>query len=309
LSVDPARTSSGELERAVRRYTANLLSDIGPERDVFTPDLYADERVMSWILDTISVHERYTANSAVTGKPLELGGSIGSLDSVAQGLRVIMRLAATALGLPRSGLAINIQGAGTVGGNLARLMHEDGHRVTGLADVSVALVNDRGLDIPGLLEHRARTGTLTGYNGPCEQVSARQFVQVPSDIFVPCAVANALHSGNAVTVDTKLIVEGAHGPVSARADRILAQRGIPVVPDILANGGGVVLSYFEWIQGRTGLAWIADVVGKRLARFMREAWDATVEVQNEYDCSLRQAANLLAVRRVAEADQARGIYA
>mgnify|MGYP003630282802 FL=1 len=309
LRIDPEAISSRELERVVRRYTANLLGDIGPERDVLTPDVYADERVMAWVLDTISFHERATANSAVTGKPLEMAGSIGSRDAVAQGLRIILRLAAAHYGLGSSDLAINIQGVGTVGGNLARLMFDDGHRITGLADVSGGLYDVQGLDVPSVLAWREQNGTLEGYNGRGERVEGREFIKLKCDVFVPCAAANAVHSGNAVELDTKLVIEGAHGPVSPRADRILEQRKIPLVPDILANGGAAVLAYFEWVQNRTGLAWIDQVVSGRLSRMMREAWDASVEVQGEFNCTMRRAAHILAVRRIAEADQVRGIYA
>lgn len=309
IAVDPTSLSAGETERVVRRYAACMLGDVGPERDVFCPDLQADERVMAWVLDTLSGHLRYTANPAVTGKPLAMAGSEGSVDAVAQGLRAIIRLATAHFGLPRKDLSVKIQGAGTVGGNLARVLHDQGAKVTGLSDVHSAYYNPDGLDIPTLLNWRAEHGTLADASGTFEDLDPDAFHAAPCDVFVPCAIPNAVHSGNALQLDCKLVVEGAHGPVSSRADRILAQRGIPVVPDILANGGAVVLSYFEWVQNRTGLAWIDEVVSTRLVRFMREAWDGVREVQDEYDCSLRHAANILAVRRVAEADESRGVYA
>jgi glutamate dehydrogenase (NAD(P)+) len=309
ICADPRDLSAGELERTVRRYAANLIGDIGAERDVFTPDIYADERVMAWILDTISSHERATSASAVTGKPLALSGSVGSREAVAQGLLVILRLALPHFGMQRQGLRVNVQGAGVVGGTLARLLHESGFKVTGLADVTGGLYNPDGLDIPSAIAWRNQHGTLEAWDGKADLVDRDAFVTLPCDVLVPCAVANAIHSGNAVKAETKLIIEGAHGPVSPRADRILAQRGIQVVPDILANGGGVVLSYFEWVQSRTGLAWIEPVVQQRLGRFMREAWDAVVQTGDEFDCSLRKGANILAVRRVADADHQRGLYA
>ncbi|MCP3919342.1 MAG: Glu/Leu/Phe/Val dehydrogenase [bacterium] len=309
IRMDRASHSPDELERTVRRYTASLLADVGPERDVFCPDLQADEQVMSWIMDTISRHARHTENPAVTGKPIELAGTVGSEIAVARGLRAVLRLTAAHLGLPRKGLSIIIQGAGTVGGNLARLMHAEGHKIVGLSDVNVALFHPDGLDVPALLEHNQKHLTLKGAEGTYEELDPKDFITSPCDVLVPCAVANAVHSNNAERITTKLILEGAHGPVSVRADRILDDRGIPVVPDILANGGGVVLSYFEWVQNRTGLYWIADVVEKRQSRFLREAWDAVRKVQDEHDVSLRMAANMLAVQRVAEADHARGVYA
>jgi glutamate dehydrogenase (NAD(P)+) len=309
IRFDPSKHTGAELERVVRRYTANLLSDIGPERDVFSPDIYADQRVMSWVLDTISRHERHTVNPAVTGKPRELGGSVLSEDAVARGLRVISRLAVAHHGLPRGPLRFIVQGAGMVGGNLARLLHADGHLIVGLSDLHGALYDSEGLDVPALLSHRDQTGSVLGASDGSEVLDNRELLRRPCDVLIPCAVANAVHSRNAEHVECKLIIEGAHGPVSVRADRILENRDIPVVPDILANGGGVVLSYFEWVQNRTGLSWLEDLLEKRLNRLMREAWDAVRATQEEHDVSLRKAAHILAVRRVAEADELRGVYA
>ncbi|MDF1839702.1 MAG: Glu/Leu/Phe/Val dehydrogenase, partial [Planctomycetota bacterium] len=236
IRVDPTEISGRDLEAIVRRYTANIIADVGPEQDVFTPDLYADERVMAWIMDTISNHERYTASSSVTGKPLAMAGSLGSQDAVAAGLVIILRLACSNFGLNLQGLKVNIQGAGTVGGNFARILHDEGALVTGLSDVHGAFFNEDGLDIPSILAHREEHGHLTDFEGDFELLDNKAFLASPCDVLVPCAVANAVHSGNALHIQAKFILEGAHGPVSLRADRILAQRNIPVVPDILANG-------------------------------------------------------------------------
>lgn len=309
IRLDTSLRSVAELERAVRRYTANLLGDIGPERDVFSPDVYADQRVTAWILDTISRHERTTKNSAVTGKPIELSGTLAGEDAVARGLRTIVRLAAAHYGVGRTPLRFMIQGAGTVGGNLARILHAEGHRIVGLSDVHGGFYSAKGLDVPKLLEWRREHRGLEGCPGNFDRIPSREFITRECDVLVPCAVANAVHSNNAENIQAKLIVEGAHGPVSVRADRILERRGIPVVPDILSNGGGVVTSYFEWVQNRTGLQWIEELVDKRLVRFMREAWDGVRQAQERYDVSLRMAANILAVDRVAKADDQRGIYA
>lgn len=308
IRMSPGEHTSGELERAVRRYTANMLGDIGPERDVFSPDLYTDQRVMSWILDTISNHQRFTANPAVTGKPRELEGSLLADDAVARGLNVILRLAVAHHGM-RGPLKIIVQGSGVVGGNLARLLHADGHKVVGMADISGGIYHEDGLDVPSILAHLAQTGSIEGAPGEHELFENRMLVRQPCDVLMPCAIANAVHSHNAEHLECKLIVEGAHGPVSVRADRILERRGIPVVPDILANGGGVVVSYFEWVQNRVGLSWVEGAVEKRLFRFMREAWNAVREQQDEHDVSLRRAAHILAVQRVAAADELRGVYA
>ncbi len=309
IRVDPAAITEGDLERLVRRYTANMMGDVGPERDIFTPDLFANERVMAWVMDTISTHERCTASSSVTGKPLAMAGSVGSPDAVAQGLSIIMRLACSHFGMARRNLRVNIQGAGTVGGNLARLLHADGQRITGISDVGGAIYNEEGLDIPALLAYRNEHGHLSGFKGKGDWLDNEHLISTTCDVFIPCAVANAIHSGNATQVQTKLIVEGAHGPVSQRADRILGQREIPVVPDILSNGGGVILSYFEWVQNRTGLAWFDEMVSTRLKQKMRDAWTAVQEAQSQHQVSMRHAAHMVAVKRVAEADSARGIFA
>lgn len=309
--VDRNSLSKSELERVVRRWTANLIGDIGPDRDVLTPEFADDADMMAWALDTLAGHTVGAANSAVVGKPHEMAGSAGHDDAVAQGLRVILRIAASRFGLnPGGGLSIVIQGAGVVGGNLARILHDEGHKIVGLSDVHTALYDPSGLDVPSLLKYRFAHGRLPeDPGGDARVVEEKEFIRLPCDILAPCAISMAVHSRNAEEIQAKMIVEGAHGPVSPRADKILERREIPVVPDILANGGGVVVSYFEWIQNRTGYAWIEEVVAARLRRYMREAWDAVRETQDEYGCTLRQATHILAVKRVAEAERARGVYA
>ncbi|MDP6370106.1 MAG: Glu/Leu/Phe/Val dehydrogenase [Planctomycetota bacterium] len=309
IQIDPKRTSRGELERAVRRYTASLMGDLGPDHDIFAPDAAADENVMAWIMDTVSSHARHTENAAVTGKPKELGGSLCARDAVAKGLRVILKLALAEFDMPKTELSILIQGAGRVGGSLARVLHRDGHRVCGISDVLGALYNEKGLDIPAVLAWRQEHGSLSGFDGECDLIGNEDLLGRPCDVLIPCAVANAIHYSNSNSIEARLVVEGAHGPVSARADKVLQRRGIPIVPDILANGGGVVLSYFEWVQNRMGYAWNKPVIEKRLRRFMTEAWNATRKVKLSHDVNLRMAANLLAVERVAAADELRGIYA
>jgi len=293
----------------VRRYTADLIDMIGPERDVMTPDIGTDEEMMAWVMDTVSTHRRFTENAVVTGKPIALGGSRLGDNAVSLGLRVILRLALERYGLTEKGATVIIQGAGTVGGNLARMLHADGHKVCGLSDFTLALFNEQGLDIPTLFGWRAEHGTLEGAPGSYDEISNSEMLLRPCDVLLPCAVANAVHSRNARELQAKLVVEGAHGPVSARADRILHDQGVPVVPDILANAGGVVADYFEWVQNRQGLAWQREVLAKRLERFMTEAWEAVRRVEDEHGVRMRMAANMLAVERVAKADQVRGIYA
>jgi len=309
IRIDARQCSRGELERAVRRYTANMLDILGPERDILTPDLGTDEVVMAWVMDTVSGHERHTETGVVMGKPLILGGTRGNDDAVSQGLHVILRHALDRFGPFSSPPRVIVQGAGSVGGGLARLLHGNGLRVTGLSDVHGGLYNEGGLDVPAILAWRRQHGTVFGYPGEGERIDNAQLLLMPCDVLAPCAVANAIHSRNAREVQAKLVLEGAHGPVSARADRILDDRDIAVIPDILANAGGVVIHYFEWVQNRQGLSWIDPVVRKRLIRFMTEAWNAVLDYQARYGVRMRMAANMLAVERVASADQIRGIYA
>jgi glutamate dehydrogenase (NAD(P)+) len=308
IRINTKRRSRAEVHRAVRRYAAVLFGIIGPERDVLTPDIGCDAEVMAWVMDTISAHERFTEHGVVTGKPTCMGGTRGHSEAVATGLRVVLRLA-----LDRYKLAdlpsVIIQGAGRVGGSLARLLFKEGFRVVGLSDVSGACYDARGLDVPKLLAGRAATGALINVAGGHAQMTNGEMLAIPCDVLMPCAVPNAIHSHNAADVQAHLILEGAHGPVSARADRILHDRGIPVVPDILANAGGVVADYFEWVQNRQGFTWIDAVVQKRLARFMTEAWQAVSNVQLQHGVRMRMAANMLAVERVSKADSLRGVYA
>lgn len=309
IRINTKKRSRDEIERAVRRYTANLLDSIGPERDILSPDVGCDEEVMAWVMDTVSNHERHTENAIVTGKPLALGGSRGSIDAVAQGLRVILRLALERYRLEQDRPSVMIQGVGNVGGNLARLLHNDGYLVCGLSDVNLAIYNERGLDVPPILAWRERHGSLDECPGEFERLTNDQLLQRSCDVLIPCAVANTVHSRNAKGLLAKLVIEGAHGPVSARGDRILHDMGIPVIPDILANGGGVVIDYFEWVQNRQGLSWIEPVIRKRLSRFMTEAWNEVSSYQERYGVRMRMAAHMRAVERVALADQMRGIYA
>jgi glutamate dehydrogenase (NAD(P)+) len=309
IRIRPGKRSKRELERAVRRYTAGMLDIIGQDRDILTPDVGTDEETMAWIMDTASTHARHTTNGLVMGKPLDLGGTLLSRSAVALGMRVILRLALESHRITTRPMRISIQGAGQVGGRLARLLHADGFTIASISDLSGALLNEKGLDIPKILDWREEHGTLENANGEFERITNNQMLAHPCEILIPCAMSNAIHSRNANEVQAKLIIEGAHGPVSARADRILHNRGIPVVPDIIANAGGMLVDYFEWVQNRQGLSWVEPVIQKRLTRFMTEAWKATTKMQLEHGVRLRMAANMLAVQRVAAADQLRGIYA
>lgn len=311
IRINRNRRSRGELERAVRRYTASLLDVVGPDRDIFAPGRALDEDVMGWVMDAISTHQRHTTYAAVTGKPTVLGGTSHHHDAVAQGLRVILGLAVEHYELRNDAesLSVIVQGAGSVGGYLARLLQTEGHRVVGLADVHGGFYNEEGLDVDALLDFKDQTGGLEDAPGEFERLTNEELLTRRCDVLIPCAVPNVITIRNASQVNARLVVEGAHGPVTARADRILEARGIPVVPDILANGGGVVVNYFEWVQNRMGYSWLEAVVSTRLRRFMTEAWEAVVQVKIEREVRLRTAANMLAVQRVAAADTLRGVFA
>jgi glutamate dehydrogenase/leucine dehydrogenase len=238
-----------------------------------------------------------------------MGGSLLGQEAVALGLDTILRLALVHHGLPGTDVGVIVQGAGVVGGTLARILRAGGQRVIGFSDSRTALYNERGLDIPALLDWRAKHRRLEGCIGDFQVVTNDELLKRPCDVLVPCAVSRAIDSKNARGVRAKLILEGAHGPVSAKADRTLDQKGLAIVPDILANAGGVVADYFEWVQNRQGMTWQADVLQKRLARFMTEAWEEVLEMQKQHGVRLRMAAHMMAVQRVAKADLARGIYA
>ncbi len=309
IRMSLGRHSRGEVERTVRRYVSSLLHDIGPDRDIFSSDVATDEKIMAWVMDTVSIHARYTENAVVTGKPLTLGGSHGHADSVAQGLRIVLERAMHLAGLPKEGARIVIQGAGMRGGVLAQALAADGHKIVGLSDVHGAFYNERGLDVRALLQWRSQAGSLRGATGTFERITNEEMLTRPCDVLVPCAVAGTVHLRLARKVQAKLIVEGAHGAISSRAERVLTDRGIRVVPDILATGGGAVVNYFEWVQNRAGYTWTSEVVQKRLLRFMTTAWDEVEALAKEQDVRLRMAAHMLAVRRVAAADRLRGVYA
>ncbi len=311
IRINKMRRSRGEIERAVRRYTASLLDVLGPDRDVFSPDKAADEEVMGWVMDTVSNHYRHTTTAAVTGKPTVLGGSSHHHDATAQGLRVILGLALDHYDMldPTESTRVIIQGAGSVGGNLARLLAADGHNVVGLSDVHGGFYSEGGLDVYALMDHKDEHGGLDGAEGDFERLTNEELLTRACDVLIPCAVANVITIRNAGQIRARLVLEGAHGPVTGRADRVLNERGIPVVPDILANGGGVVVNYFEWVQNRTGYQWLEAVVNTRLRRFMSEAWESVIALQSQQEVRLRTAANMLAVQRVADADRFRGVYA
>ncbi|GGR29418.1 Glu/Leu/Phe/Val dehydrogenase [Agromyces mediolanus] len=307
IAIDPREHSQAELERVTRRYTSEILPIIGPERDIPAPDIGTDERTMAWIMDTYSVNSGYTVPGIVTGKPIALGGSQGRASATSRGVTHIALAALRHAGITQRQATAAVQGFGKVGADAARFLAEAGVTVQAVSDQYGAVFNAAGLDIEALGDHVQRTGAVVGFAGG-EALDGAALLELEVDLLVPAAVEGVLHEGNAGRVGAKVIVEGANGPTTPDADRILRERGILVVPDILANAGGVIVSYFEWVQANQAYWWRADEVESRLEERMLSAWEHVLGYARSRDLSLRTAATALAVERVAEAHKLRGLY-
>jgi glutamate dehydrogenase (NAD(P)+) len=307
--VNPHTLSCKELENLTRRFTTEISVLLGPEKDIPAPDVGTDARVMAWMMDTISMHRGYTVPAVVTGKPIGIGGSMGRVDATGRGVSLIVREAAKALGLRLHGLSVAIQGFGNVGSVTARLLHEMGCRVVAVSDVSGGYYNRRGLDIPALLEYVAANRGLGGYDGAgVEHISNSELLELPVEVLVPAALGGQLTELNADRLQARLLVEAANGPTTLEADAILAEKGVMVVPDILANAGGVIVSYFEWVQGLQEFFWDEADVNTRLERIIVSSFEHVRAEAASHKVSLRTAAYLLSVQRVADATIMRGIY-
>jgi glutamate dehydrogenase (NAD(P)+) len=305
---DPDRMSKRELERLTRRYVAELMEVLGPEKDVPGPDMNTDEQIMAWIMDTYSMHVRHTVTAVVTGKPLELGGSHGRIEATGRGLMIVCEEALKRLSMNRDQTRVVIQGFGNVGSNAARLMHRRGYKVVGLSTSRSGLFNQDGIDIDALSLHHKRNGTLIGFPGAGETDPAH-LLFANCDILIPAAVENQITSRNADQVKAKILCEGANGPTTAEADNILSDKRVFVIPDILANSGGVTVSYFEWVQDRQGYFWPELEVNDQLAQTMRTSFTEVLAYANTHKVSNRIAAYMLAIDRVAYTLRQRGIYA
>jgi len=306
VRCDPTRLSVTELERLTRRYAMGVLPLLGPDQDVPAPDVNTDGRVMGWLMDTVSSARGEQLATSVTGKPLAIGGTLGHAGATSSGVVTCVRDAFAELDIPVAGSRAVIQGFGKVGGPLAFLLHSAGMRVVAVSDVFGATWNPGGLDIPALAEHAAATGSVTDFAGG-EHLEGDEIWAVPSELVVPAALARAIDARIAVSLDTRVVVEAANGPTTSEADEILDDRGIVVVPDILANAGGVTASYFEWAQNRQGFAWEEDAVAERLHRVMHDAFITVWATAQSHDVSLRRGAYAVAVKRLAEAIEARGV--
>jgi len=308
IICDPRLLSQGELERLTRRYTAELMEFIGPERDVPAPDVNTNEQVMAWIMDTYSMHARHTVTAVVTGKPLDLGGSRGRREATGRGCMIVCDQAIKKLGLERSRTRVIVQGFGNVGGNAAQLLARAGYRVVGIDEFDGGIHNPKGLDIPALVEYRAANGTLQGFPGG-EAIPRAELLTMPCDILLPAATENQITTRNADRIQAKIVCEGANGPTTAAADEILQDKKIFVIPDILANAGGVTVSYFEWVQDRQGYFWKEAEVNDQLQHIMEASFQDVVAYAERHQVNNRIAAYMLAIDRVAFSIKLRGIYA
>jgi len=308
IICDPKAMSKGELERMTRRYTSEIIDFIGPEKDVPAPDVNTNEQTMAWIMDTYSMHAGRTVTSVVTGKPLNIGGSRGRTEATGRGVMVTCNESLRYLNMGVSGCRVVIQGFGNVGSNAARLMMEAGYKIVGIAEKDGGLYNPNGIDIHQLLEFKYRHGGILGFS-EAEAMPSEELLVSECEILVPAATENVITSRNAEKVQAKIVVEGANGPTTAVADEILAEKRVFVVPDILANAGGVTASYFEWVQDRQGYFWKESMVDEQLVEILRSSFDDVVRYAEAHNVNNRIAAYMLAIDRVAFTIKQRGIYA
>lgn len=305
---DPRTLSPKELEKITRRYTASLISTLGPDADVPASDVGTNEQVMAWILDTYSMHVGHTASAVVTGKPVSLGGSLGRGDATGRGVLLATESALHYLGIPMRGATVAVQGFGKVGGAAARLLAQAGARVVAISDYTGAIHDPHGIDITAAEQWVRRHGTLEKFPA-ASRMGNDELLTLEVDVLVPAALESVITSRNAAAIRARIVVEGANGPTTAAADEVLEGNGVFVVPDILANAGGVTVSYFEWVQNRTGYAWSESVVNERLAEVMRRSFSQVLEIAEQKNVSMRTAAYMLGIGRVAAVQKLRGIYA
>ncbi len=305
---DPTILSEGELERITRRYTAEILEFIGPERDVPAPDMGTNEQTMAWIMDTYSMHKRHTVTAVVTGKPLDLGGSKGRMEATGRGCLIVTNEALRHLNMSPADARVVVQGFGNVGGMAARLMADAGYKIVCIVEHDAAVYNPHGLDIRGLAAHRNETGCIGGFKD-AEDVDREEALFIDCDVLLPAAKENVITSGNAERVKAKVLCEGANGPTTYVADAILKENNVFVIPDILANAGGVTVSYFEWVQDRQGYFWTEKFVNNRLEEIMVSSFNDVIAYARKHSVNNRLAAYMLALDRVAFAIKRRGLYA
>ena len=304
---DPKALSTEELERMTRRYTSEIVNEIGPERDIPAPDVGTNSQVMAWIFDTFSMNQGYSVLGVVTGKPLAIGGSVGRSEATGRGVMFCLLEALRRRGVELEGLEVAVQGLGNVGGAFARLAAEAGAKVVAVSDSTGGRHDAGGLDVAAVLLHKRAGGSMADFDGG-DAISNDELLQLPVDVLAPCALEQVITDRNAERVQARIVLEGANGPTTPAADEILDAKGVLLVPDVLANAGGVVVSYFEWVQGLQEYFWTEDQVNERLHRIVTRAFDETWTIHEQMDVSLRLAAYGIGIKRVAEASVIRGLY-
>jgi glutamate dehydrogenase (NAD(P)+) len=305
---DPLKMSAGELERLTRRYTTGIIATLGPDSDVPAPDVNTNERVMAWVMDTYSMRMGHTVTAVVTGKPIEMGGSLGRREATGRGCTIVTKEALKHLGMNLQGATIAVQGFGNVGSVAADLLVKEGAKVVAISDRTGGYYNKNGIDIPEAIKHVRQVKSLEGFAGG-DQITNEELLLADVDVLLPAALENVITSKNAGKIRAKVICEGANGPTTAGADSILEENGVFVIPDILANAGGVTVSYFEWVQDRGGYFWTEETVIDRLTDIMRNSFDAVLQLSKQHKVNMRTAAYMLSISRVATVHRLRGIYA
>jgi len=305
---DTLKMSAGELERLTRRYTAGIINTLGPDSDVPAPDVNTNERVMAWVMDTYSMRMGHTVTAVVTGKPIEMGGSLGRREATGRGCMIVTKEALRHLGLPVAGTTVAVQGFGNVGSVAAQLLAKEGCKIIAISDRHGAFYNKNGIDIEAALKHVQKVRSLEGWTGG-DAITNEDLLTLDVDVLLPAALENVITSKNAAKIRAKIICEGANGPTTAGADSILDEKGVFVIPDILANAGGVTVSYFEWVQDRGGYFWTEETVNDRLNDIMCKSFDAVFQLSRQHKVNMRTAAYMLSISRVATVHRLRGIYA
>ncbi len=308
VKCDPSKLTRVEVEKITRRYTANLMDVFGPDKDVPAPDMNTNEMTMAWIMDTYSMHAKRTENAVVTGKPLILGGSLGRREATGRGVMVTTMCALEKLNMQAKDVRVAVQGFGNVGSISAELLEEQGCKVVAISDVTGGFHNKNGINVKDAIAYAAKNKTLDGWKGG-DRISQVELLQVDCDVLVPAAKEDQITPEIAKNIRARIIAEGANGPTTASADPILQSKGVLVIPDILANSGGVTVSYFEWVQDRVGYFWSLQRVNRRLERMMRTAFDSVYETAKRHNVSMRIGAYILAIDKVAKTLKIRGIYA
>ena len=308
VKCDPLAMSAAELEKLTRRYTSGIINMLGPDSDVPAPDVNTNERVMAWIMDTYSMHVGHTTTAVVTGKPVELGGSLGRREATGRGCMIVTKESLKHLGMPVKGTSVAVQGFGNVGSVAAQLLAREGCKIVAIGDRSLSLYNTAGIDIDDAIAYVMKHRNLEGYNKG-DVISGADLLTLDVDVLLPAALENVITTRNAADIKARIICEGANGPTTAAADSILDEKGIFVIPDILANAGGVTVSYFEWVQDRGGYFWAEDLVNERLETIMKRSFHDVLDLSRQRRVNMRTASYMLAISRVASVHRLRGIYA